>query len=146
MCKAGTMAITMASIVLLLAAGCAHIGRACDDHELIREMLATWIDSSVAQDVERMMSLISEDFSHDGHDYEAADKTAMAEFIEDSIAMGNYDDLEITYEPDAVKLEGDTAEVHPIDWVCTPGNATIGLTLKKEKGAWRIIDATVEEM
>jgi hypothetical protein len=70
----------------------------------------------------------------------------MREYIEGSIAEGVYDDLEIMYEPDVITIEGGKAEVYPIDWTCSLGSATIGLTLRKEGGTWRIIDAIVEEM
>jgi len=139
------LAVTMAGVMLLFA-GCAHLGGGRDDGELIEEALAAWIAASKEQDVDKIMAGMSDSFAHDGYDYEAADKAAMQEFIEYAIDAGNYDDLEVSYDADAVKIEGDTAEVYPIDWTCAPGSAEIGLTLKKEGGAWLIVDASVEEL
>jgi len=143
--KANVLVVAIAS-VLVFTAGCAHLGKKGNDLESIQQMLTAWVSASVAQDADKLMAVMSEDFSHDSYDYQAPNKAAMGEFIEGSIAEGVYDDLEITYDADVIKIEGDKAEVYPIDWACSLGSATIGLTLKNEGGTWRIIDAVVEQM
>jgi hypothetical protein len=139
------LTITFVGILALTAFGCAHTGHGPSDSELIAETLGTWIEASKAKDVEKIMSAISEDFKHDGYDYSAEDKGSMRVFIEDSVAMGNFDGLEISYDPEAVTIDGDTAQVPDIEWSCTPGMASVELTLKKEDGVWRIVDAEVVE-
>ena len=141
-----SLVITLAGIMLLTALGCAHMGGGPSDSELVNEMLTTWTEASKAKDIDKAMSVISEDFEHDGYDYQAEGKEAMRAFMEDSIAMGNFDDLEISFEPEAITIDADTAQVPDIEWNCAPGTAVIGLTLKKVNGAWRIVDASVEEM
>ena len=143
--KTGFLVVTIAS-VLVFTAGCAHLGGGGSDLEAIQQALTAWVNASVAQDTDKILAVMSEDFSHDSYDYEAPDKAAMGEYVEGSIAEGAYDDLEVVYEADVIKIEGDKAEVYPIDWVCSLGSATVGLTLKNEGGTWRIIDAVVEEM
>ncbi len=143
--KTGILVVTIAS-VLVFTAGCAHLGGGGNDLESIQQTLTAWISASVAQDADKIMAVMSEDFSHDSYDYQAPDKAAMREYVEGSIAEGAHDYLEVLYEADVIKIEGDKAEVYPIDWTCSLGSATIGLTLKNEGGTWRIIDAVVEEM
>ena len=145
MSKTNGMAITLAAAVLLTAFGCAHLSGPSDS-ELITDMLAKWTEASKAEDIDAAMSFISEDFKHKGYEYEAEDKEAMRGFMEGSVDAGNYDDLEISYDPARITIDGDTAQVPDIQWVCAPGTAVIDLTLKKENGAWRIVDASVAEI
>ena len=141
-----SLVITLAGIMLLTALGCARMSGGPSDSDLINETLTTWMEASKAKDIEKAMSVISENFEHDGYDYQAEGKEDMRAFMEDAIAMGNFDGLEISYDPEAITIDADTAQAPDIEWSCTPGMAIIGLTLKKENGAWRIVDASVEEM
>ena len=137
--------VMMTALALGLAMGCASL-KGPSDLEQIQNTLAAWESASKAKDVDQVMATISEDFSHEGYDYDAEDKAAMRQFVEAAIAQGNYDGLEIAYKVEDIEIEGDTAEVGPIEWTCTPGTAYIELTLKQEKGGWLIVDASVQEM
>ena len=142
----GILAITLATVMLLAAFGCSTTSSGPSDTELIGAALTTWKEASVAKDVDKIMSVISEDFKHEGYDYRAKGKEDMRAFIEDAVSAGNFGDLEISYDPQAITIDADTAQVPGIEWSCTPGTAILGLTLKKENGAWRIIDVSVREM
>lgn len=141
-----SLAITLTGIMLLTAFGCAHMGGGSSDSDLINETLTTWTEASKAKDIDKAMSVISENFKHDGDDYTAEGKEAMRAVMEESLAMGSFDDLEISYDPEAITIDAGTAQVPEIEWDCAPGTAFIDLTLKKEQGSWRIVDADIEGM
>ncbi|MCP4639537.1 MAG: nuclear transport factor 2 family protein [bacterium] len=140
-----TFAVGLAGMMILAAVGCATGSSGPSDEELIGQMLNGWIAASKAKDVDKVMTFMSENFKHDGYDYAAESKADMRAFMEGSLDMGNFDDLEVTYDAEGITIEGDTAQVTDIEWSCAPGTAMIDFTLKKEAGVWRIIDADVEE-
>lgn len=132
------------TLVLALALGCATGTKGLSDAEQIAALLGTWEQGILDQDVDKLMTLYSEDFSHDGYDYDAAGKEELREFVEYSIDEGNFDDVEISFDSADTEIEGNTAVVYPIDYATTAGAITIELELTKEKAGWLITDMAIE--
>lgn len=128
----------------MLAAGCATTGKGASDQELIQSVLAAWKTRIQEVDVDGLMALISDSFSHSGADYEAEGKDGLRAFVEGLIEEGNFEDVEIYFEDVEISVEGATATVYPIDYETTQGAVTIELTLTKEKGSWLITDMGIE--
>jgi len=131
--------------VVALVGGCAtYGGGGASDEECIDTVLKAWEASILEVNVDKMMAIFSEDFSHDGYDYPAADKEALGEFIADGVEQGYFDGVEITFGDADIVIDGDTATVYPIDYVNDLGAVTVELVLKKEKAGWLISDMTIE--
>lgn len=140
-----TISLTvLTTLVLALALGCATGTKGLTDAEQIAALLGAWEQGILDQDVDKLMTLYSDDFSHDGYDYKAEGKEALREFVDYSVDEGNFNDVEISLEGADTEIEGDTAVVYPIDYATTAGAVTIELKLTKEKGGWLITDMGIE--
>lgn len=142
--KSTVLQCVVVTLVVALAMGCATGVKGPSDEELVTGALATWEAGIMEEDMDKILSTYSDDFSHSGMDYDAADKDALRGFIEDSIEIGYFEDVEISYDASGIQIEGDTAVVYPIDYSIVEGTVTIGLTLKKEKGGWLVTDMEIE--
>lgn len=144
--KKATVTLALAIAVLFTAAGCSHLGGGPSDEELVNQALLKWIEAGKAKDLDGMEALTSDNFKHDGYDYQAEGKEELRAFMQQGMDMGNFDGVDVVYDPDSITIEGDMAKVPNIEWNCAPGTAIIDLTFKKENGAWLIVDAAVEEL
>ncbi len=140
MLNLGTLVVLLGALV---AAGCATTGGA-SDAEQIDAFLGEWAAAIVAADLDKMMATYSENFTHDGYEYDAADKAALREYTQGSIDMGNFEDVELNVEDADVEIEGKTATVYPIEYSIAEGTITIELFLAKEKAGWLITDMAIE--
>jgi ketosteroid isomerase-like protein len=139
----GTL-VAMAAV--LVASGCATTGSGASDSDQISALLGQWKAAILAADADRIMATYSENFAHDGYDYEADDKAGLREYIQGSIAQGNFDDVEVDMEDADIAIEEGTATVYPIGYTNAEGTVTIKLTLTKEKAGWLITDMLIEGM
>ena len=92
------------------------------------------------------MATYSEDFAHDGYEYQAEDKAALREFIEGGIERGSFDDVKLSREYTEIIIEGGKATVFPIEYTNWEGTVTIELTLAKNEAGWLITDMAIEGM
>jgi hypothetical protein len=136
-------AALIAMLALVITAGCATGGGASDE-ELIDALLADYSAAAQAGDVDGIMALISDNFSHSDWDYEAESKAELEEFVQASKDEGNFEDVEIDLADVEVEIEGTTAEAYPIYWTVPAGSVTMGLTLTKEGGDWLVTDLEIE--
>lgn len=133
-------------LALVVTAGCATTGSGGNDEGEIRAFLAEWESAILSANVEKMLATTSENFSHDGFEYEAESKDDFRDFVEQGIDAGNFDDVEISFDGADITFENGTANVYPIDYDTSLGAVVIGLTLVKEKGQWLVCDMDIEGM
>jgi len=138
------MWILVGMAVLLVTSGCATSGRGLSDTDQIGALLGEWKAAILAKDADRLMATYSEDFAHDGYEYDAEDKAGLREYIEGSIDQGGFDDVEVSMENAEIAIEEGVATVYPIGYTNWEGSITIGLTLTKERAGWLIIDMVIE--
>ena len=138
------MGILLGMTAVLVAGGCATTGSGVSDEEQIRALLGQWKEAVQAADADRLMATYSENFAHDGYEYEAEDKAGLREYIEQSIDEGGFDDVELYMDDADIAIEEGTATVYPIDYTVAEGTITIELTLTKEKAGWLITDMAIE--
>jgi len=143
--KKATISLSvLTTLVLALALGCATGTKGLSDAEQIDALLGAWEQGILDVDIDKLMTLYSDEFSHDGYDYEAEGKEELREFVDYAIDEGNFNDVEISFDGADTEIEGDTAVVYPIDYSTTAGAVTIELTLTKEKGGWLVTDMGIE--
>jgi len=122
----------------------AYFGEAAEeaptDEKGIAGALERWKDVLIAQDVDKILAGVSEHFTS----YDAPDKDALREFVENSIAMGYLDDAEVFLEDAETEIDGSTATVYPIDLSTAAGDVTIEFTLTKEEGGWLLTGMEIE--
>ena len=139
-----TKAVLTCVLAVVVAAGCATMSKGPSDEEQIASLLKTWEEKVLAKDIDALLALHSDDFAHSGFDFEAADKGEFRGFLEDAVDMGYFDGVEIAYEPDAIVVDGNTAEVYPIDFVNNEGAVVVTMKLKKVAAAWLIADMEIQ--
>jgi hypothetical protein len=91
-------------------------------------------------DVEKLFGRLSEDFTHPV----VRDKKGALDFVKSTlgsgVADGILDQVEISIEDAEYEVDGDDAEVYPIDIDTPIGSVTLGLIGKKENGVWRVVE------
>ena len=140
------MGILLGITAVLVAAGCATTGSGLSDEEQIHALLGQWKEGILAKDVDKLMATYSDDFAHDGYEYQAEDKAALREFLEGGIEQGTFDDVELNMEYTDIVIEDGTATVYPIEYTIWEGTVTIELTLAEEEAGWLITDMAIEGM
>jgi hypothetical protein len=140
------MGILLGITAVLVAGGCATTGSGLSDEDQIRALLGQWKEGILAKDADRIMATYSENFAHDGYDYQAEDKAGLREFIEGGIEQGSFDDVELDMEYMTIEIADGTATVYPIEYTIWEGTVTIELTLAKEEAGWLITDMAIEGM
>jgi len=111
---AGTAACPMA------AQPCAA---AADPEAAIMEQVMVFLNKLAAKDLDGALAAVAEDFEH----YDFRTKADLRAFLDDAIAAGYLDDIEIQTEDTEVKIDGDKAVVYPIDIVGMFGTVTLEL-------------------
>ncbi len=139
-----TLTVLACVSAVVFAAGCATMSKGPSDEEQVAAVLKSWEETVLAKDLDAMLALHSDDFEHTGFDFEASGKDELRGFMEDAVDMGYFDGVEIAYEPDAIVVDGDTAEIYPIDFVNDEGAVVVTMKLKKEADAWLIADMEIQ--
>ena len=127
----------LAAVVL---GGCALGAKGPSDEELITGLIEEWKAAMIAQDIDKIMTAFSEEYTH----YEAPDKEAMKDFMQGAIDMGYLEDAEIFLEEMELEIEEGTATLYPIDISTAAGEVTLELTLTKEDAGWLITGMDIE--
>ena len=120
--------------MLLLMKACATSAPAPTDAELIDALTEEFIAAAKAQDIDKMMTFVSEDFSDD----EAGNKEDLRSFLESAKGMGFLDDLEIDQTKKVITITGDKASGGPALLKGWFGSASLSLEGVKEKDGWKI--------
>lgn len=140
------MGTLLAVTLSLIATGCATTGSGMSDEDQIRALLGQWKEGILAKDAGKIMAAYSENFAHDGYDYQAKDKAGLREFIDSSIDQGAFDNVELSMEYTDIVIKDGTATVFPIEYTNWEGSVTMELTLAKKDGSWLITDMAIEGM
>lgn len=134
--------------VLVLAAacvaGCATGGKGPSDAESVKALLASWKAVMFEKNADKIMATYAEGFSHDGSDYQAADKAALRKFVDDCKQAGYFDGLEISFVAAQTAIKGDTATISGIQCDNTQGTVTVAFVAKKGKTGWLFTDMSIE--
>ena len=134
--KRTTIAISIAALVAAaVLGGCATSGKGMTDEELVAKLTEESIAAILAQDLDKLLTYYSDDFSH----YEFGDKAGLKEFLEGAKDMGYLDDIEVSMEQATTTIEGDTATIYPVIIEGTFGSTEIEFTSKKEGDTWKVI-------
>lgn len=136
--------ILFAAMTTLLAGGCATTGSGVSDEDQIGALLGQWKEAILAKDADKIMATYSENFAHDGYDYQARNKAGLREFIDGSIAQGAFDSVDVSMQYMTIKIEEDKATVYPIEYTNWEGSVTMKLVLAKERAGWLITDMAIE--
>lgn len=126
--------------VSLMVAGCLTGGKGPKPEDLIRQSLGDFKAGMESKDIDKVMSSISDNFSH----YEWGDKASMRSFLADTFSQGDLDDAEVTYEDVEIVVEGDEATAYPVELMAVFGSATIELTFTNEGDAWLVTGMEIE--
>jgi ketosteroid isomerase-like protein len=141
------MKFAMRSVLLLgclgLAFGCATSGgsaeppKGVDEKAAIEKTLGEWGAALAAKDVPKILAFYSESFKND----EGMDKNGMKELIDGAIANGYLDGAKVITAGAQITVNGEDAVVAPVTLSGNMGELSLGLSLKKEAGSWRIISS-----
>ena len=107
------------------------------DQELVAQVITTWNDSIVEKDLDKGMSVISEDFSN----AEAADKAAWRSYLEWIDGAGYLDNAQVDTSAMEIAIDGDTATAGPMTLTTSGGVFTLHLTLAKEEAGWMVVSS-----
>lgn len=129
--------------MVALAFGFATGGCGVSDENQIQAAIKTWKEGVLAKDVDKIMSIVSGNFSHDGHEYEAGSTAELREYIVGSIEEGNFDGVEVHLNDMRIDIKGAKAAVYPIQWATPQGSVTLELIFTKEKAGWRLTDMAI---
>lgn len=126
-----------------LAAGCATVSKGPSDAVQVQNLLNAWKAAALEINIDKMMATFADSFSHNGSDYQAADKAALKKFAESNKEQGYFDGVTITLDGAATEIKGDTATITGVQWGISQGTVTINLTAKKTKTGWLFTDMAV---
>ena len=121
------------------AAAAAAPAAAADPKAALMDGLKNVLAAAKKEDLDSVMSMISEDFEHP----QLGDKAGLKEFLQGAIDMGYIemyaDDTEVSTEDVEFEQDGEELIIYPIDVEGPWGSATLEFTAKQEGGAWKIV-------
>ena len=141
--KSAILSVGLVVVAAMVVCGCATAGKAKgkSDPELIKDAVNEFKAGMQAKNVDQLMAMVSDQFSHP----EWGDKASLKTFIQDNVNQGNLDDAEVDLSKAETKIQDGTATVYPVGLVATFGSATIEFKMKKEAdGKWRAVGLEVE--
>ena len=129
-------------LMVFMLCGCQILGLGPSDEELINATMTKWKAALIAQDVDMLMETYSENYlnSEDG------DKNSVREYVVGVIEEGYLDNLKVNLEDAQITIEDDIATVAPVELTSDTGTYVLEYNkLKKEKGAWLIVNSKAQE-
>lgn len=126
--------------LLMLMTACATSPPVPTDAELIDALTEEFIAAVKAQDIDKMVTFVSEDFSDD----EVGDKEDLRSFLEYAKEMGLLNDLEIDLTEKVTTITGDKASGGPVFLTGSVGSITLALEGAKEKDGWKITNMDLQ--
>ena len=92
----------------------------------------------MANDVERILAVFSEDFSN----AQGANKAVLRGFFEAAISQGVFGSLEMSMEDCEIVVDRDSATASPVIFTTYLGSASYSYKMKREaNGVWRITNS-----
>lgn len=127
-------------LVVILISACATSGPQLSDEELIEVLTEESMEAIKAQDVDKLMTYFSEDFSN----YQVGDKEGLRDFITNAKDMGYLDGLEVDLSEKETTINGNEATGGPVILKGSFGSIDLMLDGVKEEGAWKVIDMDIQ--
>ena len=138
--KPTLLRISAGIVALALVCGCAAIGKGPSDKDLLGDLLEQWKTAAIAQDIDAMMALFSENYEGS-----QGDKYDTKLFLLEGKDMGYLDDMEVVLDSTEITIEGAAATAYPLELTTAMSKFTIKLTLTKEPSGWLITSMDIEE-
>jgi len=107
-----------------------------DPKEAVTAAIQTFADAAAAGDMDKMLSVFSEDFEH----YQYGDKEGIKEFLQQSADMGYLEGIEFYMDDAEFEEDGDIISVYPVDVEGSFGAVTFEYILANEGGTWKIVE------
>ena len=132
--KMKLMKMAICTLAVITVGGCESTyggGGGASDTDMIQSVLDDMMAALQAQDVDKMVSFYSDDFTSDN-----GDKAATQEFLAGAKDQGFLEDLEIDISELQIAVDGDSATAEPITLEGAFGELTLGFELQKRGGSW----------
>lgn len=121
--------------LVVLAVGCAT-SSSVDNDALIRQTLNTMKEGIEQQDVDKIMTAYSENYSSS----QAQGKEPVATFWGNAKDQGYLEGATAVLDSTTVTIDGDTATAGPVTLQGPAGGFDIRIDLAKESGGWLIVN------
>ena len=138
--KMKLMKVAICALAVVAVGGCASTyggGGGASDADMIQGLIDDMMAALQAQDVAKMVSFYSDDFTSDN-----GDKAATEEFLAGAKDQGFLEDMEIDVSELQISVDGDSATVEPITLEGAFGVLTLGFELQKRGGSWVVTSQT----
>ena len=134
--------INLGVIVLagVMLCGCQILGMGPSDEDLINAMMADLSAALIAHDMDKLMENYSENYSNS----QGGDKASVRGFIAEAIDQGYLDNTKVNLDDVEIKIEGDKADVGPMEVISDSGTYVLDYTLQKEGNAWLIVSSELQ--
>ena len=114
----------------------AAAGSAQSPEEAILEMGKTFVNKLVEKDLDGAFAAVADDFQH--YEYVIRSKEQLRNFMEDALAAGFLDDIEIKFDDTEITFEGEKVVAYPVDIVGVFGSGTLELVGEKRNGQYML--------
>jgi ketosteroid isomerase-like protein len=128
-------------LVVVLIGGCQSAPKGPSDEELIAAVIANWQTAITGKDVDGIMALYSENFAGS----QGEDKAGTRTFLEQAMAMGYLDGIEVDAAGAETTIEEGTATVGPISATTMMGTASLTFKLAKEEDGWLFVGSEMQQ-
>ena len=140
--KSAVMSLGVIALAVVMLCGCQILGLGPSDEDLVSATMADWKAALIAHDMDKLMETYSEDYAST----EDGDKDSVREFVTGAIDQGYLDNTEVNLEDAQITIEGDKAEVAPVELTSDMGTYVFEyVNLQKENGAWLIVGMKAQE-
>ena len=132
--KMKLMKVAICALAVAAVGGCESTyggGGGASDADMIQSVLDDMMAALQAQDVEKMVSFYSDDFTSDN-----GDKEETKEFLVGAKDQGFLEDMEIDTSELEISIDGDSATAEPVTLEGAFGVLTLGFELQKRGGSW----------
>jgi len=133
------MNLGVAVVIAALAGGCQIGGPS--DQELIGTTMADWKTALIAQDLDKLMPVYSENYVST----RGGGKDSVREFMMNVFNAGYLDNAKVNLEGAKTTIEEDKAEFGPVEVITDTGTYILEYTLQKEDGTWLIVGSEMHE-
>lgn len=122
-------------VAVVLAQGCAGLGKGPTDEEMIMSTLTAWSTAMKAGDIDTALTSYAESYK----DAEGRDKTSIKAFLSEAKTQGYLDGLEVLTDKTQVTIEeGGKGSASPVSLNGNFGGITLTVLFAKEGESWKI--------
>jgi len=137
----------LAVALVIGAAGCATTGgggaaqapAGPTDEEMIQKMMIDVMAALTAKDVDTMVSYYADDFTSDN-----GDKAATVAFLQGAKDQGFLDGIVVKTDAMTIAIEGETAQVGPVNLEGAFGALALNFGLAKRDGKWVVVSQATQ--